>query len=547
MLVKEAVQQYSRDLLQDMEIANLVQQEGVWEAIHKLRRLVDQEQQMAKVPSMVEAPTVRDQDSTEMNEVITCTKQVALLEQRVVGMEREWQRVQQAVELQKNIEDGGTKEVALLEQRVVGMERELQRVQEAVESCGLAMQNNVEEVRSSAERLSQLEVDRDDIQAARVSLTQEQETMREAVVSDLVRLAKDKVRTKEDLRTYHWANTLDVDNRCKSGESFSDESGSDQSEGIVAVAATTSFVQVAAMRSSDSYSLQHSVWDAALYLGVDAFRWHEQLFLVVAYLVNFILQSVFCMMVVHLGTDFEFIDDDGLKGLESWIRDADQKDIASVCGPSLDYSQSTNYLQMQLMDDARGYLEESIFGISWGPFLTNMVIALWSGTMVKQAMSLFDMAVALWELTEWRWDKTRMQFEVNLKNVEIISLTLWKFLLMIWTVVLQLCVICVLLVYGCLWMAQSSSVTELVLNAVSLAFITDTDELVFATIVPNVIKNIVKLTEPLSLKPRTSLPHLRSMLSLSTVVMFSTLFWAFPVSDTLSRIRQVTLTLCHGL
>merc|ERR1712136_418437 len=198
-------------------------------------------------------------------------------------------------------------------------------------------------------------------------------------------------------------------------------------------------------------------------------------------------------------------------------------------------------------DDARGYLEESIFGISWGPFLTNMVIALWSGTMVKQATSLFDMAVALWELTEWRWDKTRMQFEVNLKNVEIISLTFWKFLLMIWTVVLQLCVICVLLVYGCLWMAQSSSVTELVLNAVSLAFITDTDELVFATIVPNVIKNIVKLTEPLSLKPRTSLPHLRSMLSLSTVVMFSTLFWAFPVSDTLSRIRQVTLTLCHGL
>ena len=102
---------------------------------------------------------------------------------------------------------------------------------QAAESCGLAMQNNVEEVRSSAERLSQLEVDRDDIQAARESLTQEQETMLEAVVSDLVRLAKDKVRTKEDLRSYHWANTLDLDYRCKSGESFSDESGSDQFRG----------------------------------------------------------------------------------------------------------------------------------------------------------------------------------------------------------------------------------------------------------------------------------------------------------------------------
>ena len=513
MSVQEALQQYSRDLLQDIEFANRVQQEAVWEAIHKLRQPVDQEQQMAKVPSMVEAPSVRDLDDTVLDEVLTCTKQVALLEQRLVGMEQE-----------------------------------LRRVQEAAESCGLAMQNNVEHVRTSVERLSQLEVDRDDIQAARVSLKQGQETMRKVVVSDLVRLAKDKVRTKEDLGTYHWAKALDVDTGNTSKESSSAESDSDTSDGMVcALPAETSHAKIVAMRSSDSYTLQLSVWDAVIFLGVDVLYWHEELFLIVAYLINFILQSVFCLMVVHLGSEGEVMDDDALKGLEIWLKEAELWEVSAVCGSSIDYSQSSSYLQMELMDQARGYFEEAVFGISWGPLLTSMVIALWSGTMVRQATSLFDMTVALSELTVWRWDEMRTQFEMNLKNVEIISLTIWKFLLMILTVVLQLCVVFVLLVYGCLWMAQSSSVNEVLLNAVSLAFITDTDELIFATILPNVVRNMVKLTEPLSLKPRTSLPHLRSVVSLFTIIMFSTLFSAFSVRNTSTRMDQISLILCDGL
>merc|ERR1712136_637955 len=157
------------------------------------------------------------------------------------------------------------------------------------------------------------------------------------------------------------------------------------------------------------------------------------------------------------------------------------------------------------------------------------------------------MLLALSDITVWRLNNTRTRFEVNLKNVEIISLTFWKFLWMLLTVVLELGVIFVLLVYGCLWMAESSSVTELLLNAVSLAFITETDELVFATIVPNVVRNMVKKTEPLSLRPRTSLPHVRSMVSLLTITMFSTLFWVFPVSATMDLINQVSLILCGGI
>ena len=511
-LVKEAVQQYSRDLLQDIEMANAFQQEDLWHAIKKLRKLVDQEQEMPKAPPADEAPSVRDLDSTVLDDVMTCTKQVADLEQRCVAIERE-----------------------------------LRRVQEAAESCGLAIQNHVEDVRSSGDRLSKLEVDMDEIQATRASLAAEQETMRKVIVSDLVRLAKEKVRTKEDLGMYHYTKTLDQDTGDMFRESTDGPRESGKPEAIVAVAAGTTFVQVVAMRSSDSYELQRSVWDAVLFLGVEAFHWHEQLFLILAYLINFILQLVFCLMVVHLGLDFAAMDDDSLTGLEVWLKEAEAWQISAVCGPSVDYSQSSSYLQMELMEEARGYFEEALFGFSWGPLLTCMVIALWSGTMVKQATSLFDMTVALSELTEWRWDKTTTQFEVNLKNVEILSITIWKFLWMLFTVLLQLGVIFVLLVFGCMWMAESTSVTELLLNAVSLAFITETDELVFATIVPNVVRNMVKKTEALSLKPRTSLPHIRSMVSLMTIIMFSTLFWVFPVSATMDLMNQVSLVLCDGL
>merc|ERR1712136_720386 len=201
------------------------------------------------------------------------------------------------------------------EQRCVGIERELRRVQEAAESCGLAIQNHVEDARSSWDRLSKLEVDINEIQATRTSLAAEPEKMRKVVVSDLIRLAKDKVRTKEDLGMYHFSKTLDQDTGHKVRESTDGSGESGKPEAIVAVAAGTTFVQVVAMRSSDSYELQRFVWDAVLFLGVEAFHWHEQLFLILAYLINFILQSVFCMMVVHLGTDFAAMDDDSLKDL----------------------------------------------------------------------------------------------------------------------------------------------------------------------------------------------------------------------------------------
>ena len=197
---------------------------------------------------------------------------------------------------------------------------------------------------------------------------------------------------------------------------------------------------------------------------------------------------------------------------------------------------------MMLMEEARDYFQEALLGVSWGPLLTTIVIAIWSGTMVSQATSLFDLTFALWELTDWRWRGGKTKFAVTLNNnFEINKIAPPRFFWMMFAVALQTAVIVILFVFGCLWMAKSSSVTELLLNAVALAFITETDELLFNTIMPITFQNLVKKMEPLPLKP---LPLLRSVVSLSTIVMCVIFCGVYPVAETSRSLSEVRLVLC---
>merc|ERR1712136_555561 len=246
------------------------------------------------------------------------------------------------------------------------------------------------------------------------------------------------------------------------------------------------------------------------------------------------------------GTDSRVLDDTAMEGLEAWLERADPWEVRGACGTVSAHALSTSQSQMMLMEEARDYFQEALLGVSWGPLLTTIVIAIWSGTMVSQATSLFDLTFALWELTDWRWRGGKTKFAVTLNNnFEINKIAPPRFFWMMFAVALQTAVIVILFVFGCLWMAKSSSVTELLLNAIALAFITETDELLFITIVPTTLKNLVKKMEPLPPKPpRSSLPPLRSVVSLSIILMCVIFFWVYPVAETSRRLSEVRLALC---
>ena len=344
--------------------------------------------------------------------------------------------------------------------------------------------------------------------------------MRKRFERDLIRVARGEMRRRNDL------------------ESCSTHGRACTQESIVTE-----------VRSNYSCDLQPSVWDAALFLGVSCFRVHDHFFLCVAFIVNVILQSLFCLVVVHLGTEFDAVEGVDVKRLEIWLERALPAGVSSVCGPSLDLSLSSSHLQMILVVQVRGYFAKTVFGFSWGPLLTVMVIALWSAVMVRHARSLVDLMVALCTLTEWRSCTESMRFTMNLTTVEIQTISPARLLWMMLVIVAQFGVIAVLLVCGCLWIVESSTVQELFLNAVSLAFILDTDELVFVTIVPTIIATFVSKSESLALpsKPSRVLSlHFRSMMSLITIVVFGILFEVLCVEARSQRMREVREAACGG-
>ena len=270
-----------------------------------------------------------------------------------------------------------------------------------------------------------------------------------------------------------------------------------ESDGPVATLPTQE--QIESMRSGDSYELQLSIWDAVLFLGVRGLHRHEQFLLGVGYVINSILQSAFCLIVLHLGSDTKVLDDTAITRLEVWLDGAEPEGVEGVCGTSPDHALSTSYLQMLLMDEARDYFQgqEAIFRFFRVPLLTVMVILMSSGTVLSHARGLFDLTVALWGLTEMQRLMASTIFKFDLKKVEIITISPPQFLWMTFAVVFQATVIVNLLVFGCMWMVRSTSVVEVLLNAVSLTFITDTVEMVFSTIVPTLVKNLVKKMEPM--------------------------------------------------
>ena len=176
-LVKKAVQQYSTDLLKDIEIANRLQTESLWNALADLRERAHQEPQSAR--------------SIGADEVTKFTKRMGELGCRVACLERD---------VRANVH-----QVGVLERRIAAFEQNVHRMQGAAES---SLQKEIEDMRSWAERLTELETHRDAMQSARLSNVQDQESMRHLIATDLVLLASDEVKKKEDLKTHHWVRRV---------------------------------------------------------------------------------------------------------------------------------------------------------------------------------------------------------------------------------------------------------------------------------------------------------------------------------------------------
>ena len=115
------------------------------------------------------------------------------------------------------------------------------------------------------------------------------------------------------------------------------------------------------------------------------------------------------------------------------------------------------------------------------------------------------------------------------------------------TYILRVGIAAVLLGGGVLWLARTTSIEELMLNAVALNSILDIDEFVFAGMTPIKIQHAIQNLTPIRIKYsrfRSQLEAFVHFTSLLALICASYFLLLVPLSDTMLSVKQ---ELCGGL
>lgn len=421
------------------------------------------------------------------------------------------------------------------------------------------------------ERLSQTETD---LARFMLSTTTQQQEMRQAIAEDFLTVATKEVRTVGDLKSSQWRKThprplpLDVSVPGEESPKVSPLSSPDVAVRFGDAALETSKriskvtdvsespahgwlahlagafsrkVRFSRMEAGCTYQLKLSVWDGSLFFGLAGFRKVDHVLFGQALCLNAALQACVCVLVYHLGIDNrKQFADERVDAFKRWRIQSDETDWAGVC--SLDFATSTNYLQLSTKENVDNYYENVFDGFPVGPVLCRIVIILWSATVVNLLRDLADCAVALVQLTDWNTRSTKVSH--GLRSYTVHSIPPLRLAFMLVNVFFQLCVVLVLLIWGSLWLVNTTELSELLLNSVALGFITDTDELLFQALVPNIVKGMTLNIEPLALVPPGRLPPLRSILSACTVVSASMVAHFTIIADVEESLSSVNEAMC---
>jgi len=253
-----------------------------------------------------------------------------------------------------------------------------------------------------------------------------------------------------------------------------------------------------------------SIWDAALFLGVHM-PMLETLFGWLLLVGNVFLQLTFAQIVTTIATQ-EQASDGFLEGLLFWrlgighdVRTYDELTqtslVTRVCGKYVGRTQSELHAAtLQSYQDFGldfEYIGARLGNLEIGSALMELVLLVWLMTVIVEITSIIRFASSLISLP--RAQATRLsQTRANTLRMDGISIT--RLVVMLFAVVLpRLVVAFALLFAGCEFLLATTTLQDLVLNAVALGFIFDLDELFFG-LLPARCQAMVKFSEQLSIK-----------------------------------------------
>ncbi|OLQ09123.1 hypothetical protein AK812_SmicGene7248 [Symbiodinium microadriaticum] len=295
---------------------------------------------------------------------------------------------------------------------------------------------------------------------------------------------------------------------------------------------------------------EHSVWSIPIVSGLTDVGWFDRLFASMLVLLNLGMQTAFSWILLtdaFIGEDFEAKVGSAKVWRTSIAHDhkysdfADTSLVSRVC--SGDGALILSTIQATLVTHINSYLglQERHFAPSMfepGVLLCMLCILLWALCVYKEYRRIFLELEAAIGIPKSR----RTVFRQN----AFVSISWGRFLMLLVTSLARALIASVLLVAGILWLARTTSIQELMLNAVALNAILDVDEFLFAGMVPIKTQHFIKELQPIHVRYsriRSQFETLVHCISLLLLVFTSYFLLLAPLSDTMLSVKH---ELCGG-
>ncbi|CAJ1335390.1 unnamed protein product [Effrenium voratum] len=293
-----------------------------------------------------------------------------------------------------------------------------------------------------------------------------------------------------------------------------------------------------------TYEFDTSMWDAALLIFVGHSTAMDKIVLFLGCATNLALQvALLCTVFLNmLENDFT---DETVQGMLAWRTKVGHHEtefddntgdslITKLCSRS-DWSfEQDQYKQMH------DYLYKPMPGV----VLSALAIVLWVLTVMVEYRRCVEQSLAVIQLPA-RGSKEFMATEQGTMKLQGIRPAQRIFALTFLTLP-RLAVMFFLAITGCQYLAQTVNLSDIVLNAVALAFVLDVDELVADVFLTENLRSLLSKVEPLSCgKPHRWFPAkdiIRYVITAGLVIT-SLFVWLSPFN---LSVQAAAMALCSG-
>lgn len=309
----------------------------------------------------------------------------------------------------------------------------------------------------------------------------EHESVKYRVGVDFLSLARGIVKNKHDLQTIGWT-TMQGGHHVSRATRYNEKSK------------TTALESFENSFEPQGYFFHLTVWDASILLGHPLINAFANCFLLIGLVTNICLQCLFCWIVSSLPSDLNDYTDGSVAAFHVWRDSASWSTVDIFCSFNETVPRA-DFHAWNILQDATKYTATTLQAAQHGPLLCVIVLIAWTLNICKIIRIAVDFMVAVQGVYEK--DSKVMLLEQHLQRYTISHIPASRVSWALFLGTLQVAISMVLLVVGGLWLATTTRSSDLVLNAVALSYIMEIDELIFFTVVPRQVHDVISNLEPL--------------------------------------------------